>query len=207
MAAVDVQPLLPRMGLSRDELGALVVTRFVAAAGAIEIRSEKRTPDSVQNDVERVHGLTIDGLDRMHRLTRLRRHVAWSFGELDRALASLGAEALDDAALVGLATLLDVATSRDLGIDEASALAGAIRCRCSTASSIRPARRRIRRIRSGSCTLGFARRRNRRQTRTCRASCRRSASISVGSRRWSAPSRRRWASIPTTPTRISAGSR
>jgi hypothetical protein len=48
------------MGVSRDELGELVKTRFVTAGGAvnIQITGEKRSAESVQNDVENAYGFT-----------------------------------------------------------------------------------------------------------------------------------------------------
>lgn len=90
IAAVDVQQFLPRMGLTREQFGALVRMQAIAHTGAnVEIRAQKRAPSSVQNDVENVIGLTPSALDRMHRLTRLRRRLGWTFEELDRVLVSL----------------------------------------------------------------------------------------------------------------------
>src|SRR6185503_8082469 len=85
----NAQEMLRFTGLSRVELGQLVQTRFVTAAGAqpVEIRSEKTTPDSVQNDIERIRNLTADVLDRLHRFTRLLRHLPWSVPEFDLVLA------------------------------------------------------------------------------------------------------------------------
>ena len=53
----------------------------------------------MQNDVERVHGLTPDALDRVHRFTRLWRHLPWRIGELDLLLTSLAVTTLTEAEL------------------------------------------------------------------------------------------------------------
>lgn len=84
----DVQEIVRRTGVSRDDLGDLVSTRYVTANGgvAIQIVAEKLTAESVQNDVERIQGLTRAALDRLHRFVRLWRAVGWRVGELDLAL-------------------------------------------------------------------------------------------------------------------------
>lgn len=81
----DAQLLLPRMAISRDELGEMIATQFVTGNGAEPIRivSEKLAPESVQNDVERIYNLTPGALDRMHRFVRLWRATGWRIGELD----------------------------------------------------------------------------------------------------------------------------
>jgi hypothetical protein len=90
-AKIDAQQLGPAMGLARDQLGLLVSTAFVAAGGAhVTIDAAKSSAKtSVQNDVELVHGLTADALDRMHRFTRLVRKTGWSILDLDRVLSTL----------------------------------------------------------------------------------------------------------------------
>ena len=84
----DAQALAGAVRASRDDLAALVSAWFVSQAGAhpIEIRGEKSSAESVQNDLERVHGARADSLDRLHRFTRLWRAIGWSPGELDVAL-------------------------------------------------------------------------------------------------------------------------
>ena len=77
IAPFDAQSLLGPMGVKRDELEQLVATRFVAG-GAIQIVGEKSDADSVQNDIERMHGLTASPADRLHRFTRL-----WRAGPVD----------------------------------------------------------------------------------------------------------------------------
>ncbi|MGN6105586.1 MAG: neuraminidase-like domain-containing protein, partial [Kofleriaceae bacterium] len=128
IAPVDVQGvLLPKVPLDRDELDALIGTSFVRDGGAApHIVAEKRTPESVQNDVENLHGLTVDALDRMHRMIRLRQHVPWTFAELDRAMTSLGIVQLDTAAIDALAKLREVQLRFAIECDEASALVGSL---------------------------------------------------------------------------------
>ena len=60
------------MDVTRDELEDVLGSRFVQADGAepITVRSDRRGPDSVQNDIELVDGLAVSSLDRLHRFTR-----------------------------------------------------------------------------------------------------------------------------------------
>jgi hypothetical protein len=125
VAAVDAQRLLARTGLSREELGQLVTTSFVAAGGAsVSIRSETQGPDSVQNDIEKVHGLTADALDRMHRFARLSQKLPWSIAELDRVLNALGDRALSETSLPVVASVREVQMRLGISVDETIALFG-----------------------------------------------------------------------------------
>src|SRR5207249_1919734 len=78
-----------------------------------------------QNDVERVHGMTAAVLDRMHRILRLQRHLAWSLPELDLVLVHVHTEGLGagiDAS--GLDTVARIqALARRLTLDAAGAVA------------------------------------------------------------------------------------
>ena len=99
----DVQVLLKAIGLKRAELGKLITTDFVRVGSvedngspsseSLEIISDKRIssgPDkSVQDDIERIHGLSSVSLDRMHRFIRLWRHLPWTIRELDLVLSHL----------------------------------------------------------------------------------------------------------------------
>src|ERR1019366_9206656 len=91
----------------------LVGSRFVQAAGAVGIDAEKTDASSVQNDIERVFGLTASTLDRLHRMRRLWRHLAWTVRELDLVFTHLGVTALTDTELVSLGQFL--ALQRRLG--------------------------------------------------------------------------------------------
>src|SRR5262249_2995484 len=127
VAPVEVKDLINAMGVSRDEIDAIVKTRFVrAAAGKTRIVAGKRTRESVQYDVEKVHGLTYDALDRMHRFTRLWRKIAWSIEELDLVLATLGDHALDAATLDHLASVRRAHRLLGTSIEETCALFGDI---------------------------------------------------------------------------------
>lgn len=125
---VDVQQLLPRMGISRDELGELIATQFVTGNGARPIRivSEKLAPESVQNDVERVRDLTPEALDRMHRFVRLWRATGWRIGEVDLTrshLENAGVGAGVDAAMVsGMALVHRLQEVLHLSVEELIAL-------------------------------------------------------------------------------------
>ena len=93
LEAVDAQQLLLPLGLTRAQLGELVQARFVTTDQrqpvTITIAGGKRTPDSIQNDVEWVSGLTRKALDRMLRFTRLWRKLDLSIPELDLLLGCL----------------------------------------------------------------------------------------------------------------------
>ena len=128
-AKVDAQQLGPAMGLARDELGQLVGTGFVAAGGAhVTIDAAKRdAKTSVQNDVEVVHGLTADALDRMHRFTRLVRKTGWSILDLDLVLSTLGDSTLGGSAQVEVIAQMHAAQARlGISVAEQCALVGAI---------------------------------------------------------------------------------
>ncbi len=125
IAAADAQELLARMGLSREELGQLFSTVFVTAGGAsVSIVAERRSADSVQNDIENVHGLTADALDRIHRFARLWKKLPWSIAELDRVLVALADSTLAPAALASIARVRDVEMQLGTSPDETCALFG-----------------------------------------------------------------------------------
>jgi hypothetical protein len=87
----DAQLFLMPMKVSRSELGEITESRFVTNDGTlnIRIRGEKRSSESIQNDVENIEGLTRKALDRMHRFVRLWRATEWRVGELDLVLSHL----------------------------------------------------------------------------------------------------------------------
>jgi hypothetical protein len=125
----DAQLLLKPMAVSRHELGELIATRFVTAKGTISIRivGEKKTPDSIQNDIENISGLTRVALDRMHRFVRLWRATGWRIGELDLVLthveqARLGGSSMDASAVRAVAAIHRMQTRRELTAEEAVAL-------------------------------------------------------------------------------------
>ncbi len=127
VTAVDAQKLIVRTGLSREELGQLVSTSFVAAGGSPpSIRAERRGPESVQNDVEKVHGLTTDALDRMHRFARLWKKLPWSIAELDRVLTALGDTRLGETSLAAVARAREVQGRLRTSVDETIALFAAL---------------------------------------------------------------------------------
>ena len=88
---LDAQLLLAPMGMDRKQLGKLLAGKFVTSDGtdAIKIVAEKIGPASIQNDIERVKGLTPKALDRAHRFARLWRKTGWTIEELDLVLSQL----------------------------------------------------------------------------------------------------------------------
>lgn len=126
--AFEAQLLLPRTGLTRAELGTLIATRYVTQNGAvaISIKGGKRSSESIQNDIERIHGLTPAALDRMHRFVRLWRATSFTAGELDLVLTHLFAAGvatdIGREALEAIGHLLDVQKAFGVGVEELLAL-------------------------------------------------------------------------------------
>lgn len=87
-----MRQLLNATQLSRANLGELLTTRYVGGSQPLTIVAEKQSADSVQFDIERVHGITSDHLDRIHRLLRLQSHLPWLPREIDALIQSTGSE-------------------------------------------------------------------------------------------------------------------
>jgi hypothetical protein len=127
---VEVPEFLSATGLSRDELGDLISAWFIRGSDSPRIQAEKLNDNSVQNDVERLHGLTAGVLDRIHRFVRLARGAGLSFPELDLWMRERGLLKLDgppsDAASAGeqIARLLAVRATLGLDIEDTLALCG-----------------------------------------------------------------------------------
>ncbi|MEQ1566583.1 MAG: neuraminidase-like domain-containing protein [Myxococcota bacterium] len=124
IAPVDLIDFLEPMGVDRETFVTLVATHFVDRPGdRMVLRAEKSTPDSVQNDVERVDGLSVANLDRLHRFTRLWRAGSWSIEELDLLLGSFVeaelADGVDAAAIAVLAEVRRLQRGRGLSLEEA----------------------------------------------------------------------------------------
>jgi hypothetical protein len=123
--AIPVTDLMRAIEVSHDDLAALVGTRFVRGSGAtVRLVAERANPSSIQNDIERVHGLTAAALDRMHRFIRLWRRGDWTVGELDLVLTHVGATTLTEAELVLVGEVRGLQRRLDLPLDEACALTG-----------------------------------------------------------------------------------
>ncbi|MCA9549797.1 MAG: hypothetical protein KC933_07170 [Myxococcales bacterium] len=123
---VDVQDFLRATGLTRAELTTLIGGWFVRGGDAPRIASEKSSPASVQNDVERLHGLTPGVLDRLHRFVRLARGAGLTLDELDLLMQARGLAALDAAVGEEVARLLAVRRALGSSIEQALALAGTV---------------------------------------------------------------------------------
>lgn len=121
----DASVLDAAMGLTRDQLGALVATTFVTAGGAaVSILATKWDANSVQNDVEWVQGLTADALDRMHRFTRLVGKTGWQIPDLDLVLQTLGDSAITVTGLESVAQIHAIMQRLSITIQEAVSLIG-----------------------------------------------------------------------------------
>jgi hypothetical protein len=120
----DAQILLRSMDVSRRELGEICESRFVTNDGTlnIRIRGEKRSSESIQNDVENIEGLTRTALDRIHRFVRLWRATEWRVGELDLVLSHLrpsgGTSEIDPHSLRAIATVHRLQRSINVSVEE-----------------------------------------------------------------------------------------
>lgn len=128
---VDVPDFLRAMPINREQLASLAATRFVTSGGAnpVTLRSEKSSPASVQNDIERIVGLKVEVLDRMQRFIRLWRHTSWSIDELDLVLhqrVSGGAPPLDGNALADIVATRELTERFAIPVDVACALWGVL---------------------------------------------------------------------------------
>lgn len=126
LAKVDAPYFLRATGLSRDALGELIGAWFVRGTDSPQIKAEKSSPDSVQNDVERLHGLTAGVLDRMHRFARLARAAELTFPELDLWMRERGLAGLDQATGEEIGRLLGVRATLGLDLEDTLAACGAI---------------------------------------------------------------------------------
>jgi hypothetical protein len=128
----DAQELLKPMGVDRDELGELIASRFVTADGAvhISIKGEKRSADSIQNDIENIEGLTRASLDRMHRFVRLWRASGWRIGELDLILTHLKeagiGSGVDASVVQAVACIHRLQSKHNISVEELTALWSAL---------------------------------------------------------------------------------
>ncbi len=126
--SISVEHMLDATGYNHAELDLVLATRFVTENGTqkAEVKAEKKSPESVQNDVEHIHGLTPQLLDRLHRFTKLRRAVDWTVLELDLILAELESAGLstgiDAGTLSRIAQILNLQNRWNLPLDQNCAL-------------------------------------------------------------------------------------
>lgn len=121
---LPMRELLKATQLPRPELGEILQTRFVGGEQPPVISAEKKSPESVQYDIERVRGLTLDHLDRVHRFLRLKKHLTWSSTELDAFLASAGGGVLDSTSLIEVGRAVYLQRRFRASVQELCALAG-----------------------------------------------------------------------------------
>ncbi|MFI9155449.1 neuraminidase-like domain-containing protein [Streptomyces sp. NPDC053367] len=123
---------LDRTGLSRSELDALFrqdtsprefesgVSRrfFINATGEglppLQLVTDRGDPG---NPFERVVGLSVKRLDRLGRFIRLQRTLGWSASDMDRVMASIGAEELNGPAIRAMAAVHRLVADGSLPID------------------------------------------------------------------------------------------
>lgn len=128
----DTQLLLKPMGLTRKELGRLINTQYVTNNDVdnIVIQGEKKSNDSIQNDIERVKNLTFDALDRAHRFVRLWNKTSWSIEELDLILIQLNSTGnsvgIDDNAVIEIGHLCSIQKNLNISVDQFCGLWGMI---------------------------------------------------------------------------------
>jgi hypothetical protein len=119
---VDVQKMLQCTGWNRADLTAFLATSFVNPSNAITIRSSKKDSNSIQNDIELIHGLDKPALDRLHRFSRLHSRLPWTIAETDLVLscltkASLG-NGIGTTSLGNISLLLALNAMWSLAVDE-----------------------------------------------------------------------------------------
>jgi Tc toxin complex TcA C-terminal TcB-binding domain/Neuraminidase-like domain len=126
--AMNIKELFQATGYSRSDLEKVATSRFVTRDGThkVHIHSEKKNPESVQNDVEKISGLTGDALHRLYRFTRLLRSLPWSISELDLILTQLDAAGsvigADERVLDHLVQILHLRRRWDIPVDQLCAL-------------------------------------------------------------------------------------
>ncbi len=126
VATVDVPDFLRTTGLSRDELGELIASWFVRGSDAPRIQAGKSSAASVQNDVERLHGLNTGVLDRMHRFVRLAHAADLAFPELDLWMRERGLSNLNALAGEEVARLLTVRAVLGVDLEDTLGLCGTL---------------------------------------------------------------------------------
>jgi hypothetical protein len=97
------------------ELADLLRTDFVQAVGPIGVWFKGLSCDTTKAQLV---GLTEAGLERMHRFVRLRRRLAWSAADLDRAIHVLGGGVLDEPCLIRLGHVRRLAGQLQLPVAE-----------------------------------------------------------------------------------------
>ena len=123
----DLQGFLRSTGLQRDQLDALLASRFHRDLAAVTVASRAADPGELQNIPQVLASLTPARLDFIHRFIRLWRVTPWQVAELDLILAA-GHEAkligrdLDDRVIELLARLADLHSQLRLDSMELCAL-------------------------------------------------------------------------------------
>ena len=124
----DLQQLLSHLEISRAEISELLASWFIPSTSQVRIRSEKRSSASIQNDIERIQGLTTQILHRMYQFVLLLRATDWRIGELDLVLRHLdhngiGARtSIQPETLEAIAQIHQLQTKLDISIEELTSL-------------------------------------------------------------------------------------
>jgi peptidoglycan hydrolase-like protein with peptidoglycan-binding domain len=82
-ASLPVDRVMRMAGLGYEELLEALATGWVGAVPAPGPMAIERPDATCDTTRQRVVGITAAGLDRLHRLVRLRRRTGWTFRELD----------------------------------------------------------------------------------------------------------------------------
>ena len=117
-----VQDFLKATGLNREQLDALLQSRFNDDLANIVI-DKKLDHDDLQNFDEVLNNLNNSRLDFIHRFIRLLRRTKWSIPELDMILnASKNSDpvntTLNSDAIIKIAKLVDIKETLKLGIED-----------------------------------------------------------------------------------------
>lgn len=141
-AKFSVKDFIRFAGITRTQLDVLLAVSFSKQLTPINIIKEQSTDpvtDPLINYVEKMTGLTNEGLDLIHRFIRLWKKTGWTMRELDMLLVSLKAKGLvpvssdaDQNVLIGkevmitCSKLLAIQTGLKFKVEELPCLYGAL---------------------------------------------------------------------------------
>ncbi|MFM1653413.1 neuraminidase-like domain-containing protein [Brevibacillus sp. B_LB10_24] len=128
VAQITVAAFMRRSRLTYGQLLELLSVRWINPPEGPNPMAVERPNATCNTEEQKLVGLTVDRLDKMHRFLRLWRHSGWMMWELDLLIrnASLGSNRLDNDALVHLKQFRQLQQRLGLGIEQALMLYGDI---------------------------------------------------------------------------------
>ncbi|OQP60444.1 hypothetical protein A3860_33515 [Niastella vici] len=89
VSPVDVQHMLVKLNITRDQFTDLLATTYVQSSVTGGVRIVPQPAADIQYKAENVVGATAQTLDRIHRFIRLWRQLEWSITDLDKVVFHL----------------------------------------------------------------------------------------------------------------------